>query len=168
VRDWYFCRCRLTIAIGLCCIAASAAAQEANVPANRSNWRVECANSGKALDCRAYVNIVERNTHQTITSLIVRYSAETRKPVLMVQVPLGILVSEPVSLQVDDGKPENTRVQTCTKAGCFAGEPVPDDMIAAMHGGKQFKVVFYNIKKQPVTVTIPLAGFALAYDKIKG
>jgi hypothetical protein len=30
------------------------------------------------------------------------------------------------------------------------------------------KVVFYNIKKQPVTVTISLAGFALAYDKIKG
>lgn len=54
------------------------------------------------------------------------------------------------------------------KAVCFAGSTVPDAMIAAMRSGKQLKIVFYNANEQAITVTLPLAGFALAYDKIKG
>jgi invasion protein IalB len=157
----------LGLTIGACCLAWPALAQKTDVPASASSWRVECSNNGKALDCRAVAEVVQRDNHQIITALTIRYPAATKKPVMMVQVPLGVLVSEAVTLQVDGGKSEQAKVQTCTKAGCFAGSPVPDAMIAAMRGGKQIKVVFYNVNKQPVTVTLPLAGFGLAYDKIK-
>jgi invasion protein IalB len=143
------------------------AQQKAKTPASGSSWRVECANNGKALDCRVLAEVVERDSRQIITSLTIRYPAATKKPVVMMQVPLGVLVTEPVSLQVDNDKAESTKIQTCTKAGCFAGSPVSDTMIAAMRGGKELKIVFYNVNKQPVTVTLPLAGFSLAYDKIK-
>ena len=33
-----------------------------------------------------------------------------------------------------------------------------DGLINAMLSGKQLKVVFYNVNKQPVTVTMPLAA----------
>jgi hypothetical protein len=36
-----------------------------------------------------------------------------------------------------------------------------------MQTGKQLRIVFQNGEKQAVTVTMPLAGFALAYDKVK-
>jgi invasion protein IalB len=58
-------------------------------------------------------------------------------------------------------------VQTCTQQGCFVGAPLPDAMLAAMRTGKDLKVIFANLNKQAVTVTMGLVGFGLAYDKIK-
>jgi invasion protein IalB len=133
-----------------------------------TDWRVECTNNGKALDCRAYLDVVQRDNNQVITSVTVRYPTETKKPVMMVQLPLGILVSEAVAIGVDAGQPERSTVQTCTQQGCFVGAPLPDAFINAMRTGKQLKIVFYNVNKQPVTVTISLNGFVLAYDKVKG
>jgi invasion protein IalB len=157
----------LAVFLVFCGAAAAAPAQPSEIPATGGNWRVECAASEKALDCRAVVSVVQRDNHQVIASLTVRYPRETKKPVFMIQVPLGVLVSEPVSIAVDGGKPEQTGVQTCTQAGCFAGDTASDALIAAMQNGKQLKIVFYNVNKQPVTVTLPLTGFDLAYAKIK-
>lgn len=142
-------------------------AQQSTVPATTSDWRVECTTGGKTLDCSALIDVVQRDTHQIITSITVRYPTETKRPVMLVQVPLGILVSEEISIEVDNGQTEHVKVQTCTQAGCFAGSPVSDSLISAMRTGKQLKIVFYNVQKKPVTVTLPLKGFALAYDKIK-
>lgn len=147
-------------------LAASAQAQHSNVAATGSGWQVECTSNRKALDCRAFAEVVQRDNKKVIISLTVRYPAETKKPVMMIQVPLGILVSEAIAVSVDNNQPQNTPVQTCTQAGCFAGSAMPASLIAAMRNGKELKIVFENVNKQPVTVTMPLAGFALAYDKI--
>jgi len=45
---------------------------------------------------------------------------------------------------------------------------VPDALIAKMRTGKEVKIVFNNVNHQPLTVTMPLAGFGVAYDKVKG
>ena len=149
-------------------LAATIVRAAAAEPASGSDWRVECTNNGKALDCRAYLEVVQKNNNQIVTAITIRYPAETKKPVMMLQLPLGILVSDAVTVGVDGNRPERSSVQTCTQAGCFVGAEVPNALINAMLTGKQLKVVFYNVKKQPVTVTLPLAGFALAYNKIKG
>jgi invasion protein IalB len=162
------CRWSLALVAALSTAIASALAQPSNVPASGSDWRVECTNMGKALDCRALVEVMQRDSRQVITSLTVRYPAETKKPVMMVQVPLGILVTEPIALTVDNNQPVQTAVQTCTQAGCFAGSPLSDALISTMRVGKQLTVVFQSANKQPITVTLPLAGFPMAYDKIKG
>ena len=41
------------------------------------------------------------------------------------------------------------------------------DMLAAMKSGKQLKVSFQNLAKEVITIPVPLADFATAYDKIK-
>jgi invasion protein IalB len=137
-------------------------------PGSGSNWRVECSNDGKALDCRAVQQVVTRENQQLIAGLMVRVPAETKKPVMMVHMPLGVMVSEPVGFIVDEGKPENFQIQTCNSQGCFVGTPLADVLLAAMLNGKRLRIVFQNGNKQAVTVTMPLAGFGLAYDKVKG
>jgi invasion protein IalB len=102
-----------------------------------------------------------------VAGLTVRVPAETRKPVMMVQMPLGVMVSEAVDLVVDDGKPEQFNIQTCNQQGCFVGAPLADNLLTAMRIGKQLRIVFKNGNKQAITVTLPLAGFALVYDKVK-
>jgi len=143
------------------------AQQAQQTQASGTDWRVECGNDGKALDCRAFMEVFQRDNRQLVIVFAVRYPTDTKKPVLMIQVPLGILVTEPITIAVDTNQPERAVIQTCTQAGCFAGSPASDALIASMRTGKQLKVTFANINKQPVAVTLPLAGFALAYDKIK-
>jgi invasion protein IalB len=40
-------------------------------------------------------------------------------------------------------------------------------MLAALRTGKQLKVAFQNLAKETITIPMPLADFANAYDKIK-
>jgi len=44
---------------------------------------------------------------------------------------------------------------------------VGDTLLAALRGGKELKVAFHSLTNQTVTVTMPLAGFAIAWEKIK-
>jgi len=132
-----------------------------------TGWRVECANDGKALDCRAINRVSQRENQQLITSVSVRIPPETKKPVVTIQLPLGIQLGEQATLRVDDRQPDRYPIQTCTPTGCLAGAPVSDALIGALRGGRDLKVAFSSLANQTVTVTMPLAGFALAYDKIK-
>jgi invasion protein IalB len=147
---------------------AVAAENTASLPSDGgSGWRVECANDGKALDCRAINRVNHRETQQLIAAVAIRIPPDTKKPVMTIQLPLGIQVSGNVTIRVDDGKPEHYPIQTCTQTGCLSGAPASDALIGALRSGRDVKVSFHSLTSQTVTVTMPLAGFALAYNKIK-
>jgi invasion protein IalB len=130
-------------------------------------WRLECTNEGKALDCRAFLQAVQRDSNQVVTGVTIRVPPETKKPVMMIQLPLGILVAEPMSIRVDQGNPERLAIQTCTPSGCYAGSPLSDKLLEAMRSGKQLIIAFQNNNKQTVSVDLPLAGFTPVYEKLK-
>jgi invasion protein IalB len=149
-------------------LAAAAAQDTTSLPSDGgSGWRIECANDGKALDCRTINRVHQRESQQLIAAVAVRMPPDAKKPVLMVQLPLGIQVTESVTVRVDDGKTERFPIQTCTQTGCVTAAAATDALIAAFRSGRELKVAFQSLTKQTVTVTMPLAGFALAYDKIK-
>jgi invasion protein IalB len=148
--------------------AAQAPAQNTPMASDGgTGWRVECANDGKALDCQTVNKVSQRESGQVVTAVAIRIPPDTKKPVLMVQLPLGIQVNQQVSVQVDEGKAERYPIQTCAQNGCFVAVPVADQVIGALRGGKTLKVAFQSVTSQTITVTMPLGGFALAYDKIK-
>jgi len=147
--------------------AAAAEPTTASVAAVGSSWRVECSIDGQVLDCLAVQRVVTRESQQLVAGLTVRVPAATKKPVMMVQMPLGVLVSDGVDLFIDENKPERFNIQTCNQQGCFVGAPLAEALLAAMRTGKQLRIVFKNANNQAITVTMPLAGFAIAYDKVK-
>jgi invasion protein IalB len=149
--------------------AASAAAQGTSpVPSDGgTGWRIECANDGKALDCQTINRVSQRDNRELIAAVAVRIPPSTKKPLVMIQLPLGIRVTEKVTLRVDEGQPETFPIQTCTPTGCLVGAPASGTLIGALHSGRELKVAFHNLGNQTVTITMPLAGFGLAYDKIK-
>jgi invasion protein IalB len=86
---------------------------------------------------------------------------------MMMQLPLGLSVSEPVQIRVDNGPVEKQPIQTCTAAGCFVGLPLSDKLVASMRSGTLLKVVVYDANKRAVPIDVPLLGFSLALDKVK-
>jgi invasion protein IalB len=128
-------------------------------------WRVECTGDGKTLDCRA-IQLIVRD-RQLITQVAVRYDPAAKAPVMSVLLPLGLNLTEPVLIKVDNGPPERQPIQTCDNTGCLVSMNVNDKLLAAMRAGADLKITVQDANKKPIEMALPLLGFAIAYDKTK-
>jgi invasion protein IalB len=148
--------------------APAAAAEGAN-PSAPPGWIARCssASRGAPLECAIEQSAVLTKTGQLIVLINIRVSAETRAPVGLVQLPLGLNLPAGAKLQVDDGKAFDLQIQTCEARGCYANVQISPDMLAAMKSGNQMKVSFQNLAKETIAIPMPLADFAAAYEKIK-
>jgi invasion protein IalB len=106
-------------------------------------------------------------TGQLIVLVNIRIPNDTRTPVALVQLPLGLNLPDGAKLQVDEGKVTSLPIQTCENRGCYASTPVAPELLAALKSGKQLKVSFQNLGKETITIPMPLGDFGAAYDKIK-
>lgn len=144
-------------------VTAPSSAQDASAPV--SCWRVECTSDGKVLDCRAVQQMINRDDKQLVAQLTARIAPETKAPALTIQLPLGISLTEPVQIKVDNGAVEKLPVQTCTNAGCIVSLPLKDPFLASMRNGTTLKLTLQDPNKRTINIDVPLMGFGLAYDK---
>jgi invasion protein IalB len=151
---------------------AAPAAPQAEAAANPGpspGWAARCTSASRAapLECAMEQTAVLSKTGQLIVLVNIRVPADTRAPVALVQLPLGLNLPGGAKMQVDDGKITELPIQTCEARGCYASAPIVPDLLAALRSGKQLKVSFQNLGKETITIPMPLADFAAAYDKIK-
>ena len=140
----------------------------ANAPAP-PGWVARCGSASReaSLECAIEQTAVLSKTGQVIVLVNIRVPGDSRAPQALVQLPLGLNLPAGVKLQVDDGKAIDLQIQTCENRGCFANAPIAPDLLAALKSGKQLKVSFQTLAKETITIPMPLADFAAAYDKIK-
>jgi invasion protein IalB len=145
-------------------------ADPANSPAPaQPGWAARCTSASRdaPLDCAIEQTAVLTKTGQLTVLVNIHVTSDTHMPVATVQLPLGLNLPGGLKFQVDDGKVTDLVIQTCENRGCFAGGPIAPDLLAAMRTGKQLKLSFQNLGRENITIPMPLADFAAAYDKIK-
>ena len=152
--------------------SAPPAPQAEAPPANAApqpGWIARCTSASRnaPLECAIEQTAVLSQTGQLIVLVNIRVPSDTHAPVMLVQLPLGLNLPVGAKLQVDDGKVADVQIQTCEARGCYASTPIAPDLLTAMKSGKQMKVSFQNMGKETITIPMPLADFAAAYDKIK-
>jgi invasion protein IalB len=130
-------------------------------------WRVECTGDGKTLDCRAVQQIYQRETRQLLVSVLARRAPDAKSALLTIQLPLGLNLTEPVQIKVDNGQPERQPIQTCTNIGCFVSMTANERLVAAMRTGSELKIIVQDASKKPVEMGLPLLGFGVAFDKAR-
>jgi invasion protein IalB len=132
-------------------------------------WIARCTSPSRnaPLECAIEETAVLTKTGQIIVVVNVRIPSDTRAPVALVQLPLGLNLPSGARLQIDEGKIIDLQIQTCENKGCYATTPIAPDMLATMRSGKQLKVAFQNLNNEAISIPMPLADFAAAYDKIK-
>lgn len=132
-------------------------------------WIVRCTSASREapLECAMEQNAVLTKTGQTVVLINIRIAPDTRTPIALLQLPLGLNLPVGAKLQVDEGKTFDLQIQTCENRGCYASTPIAADLLAAFRTGKQLKVSFQNMAKETITIPMPLGDFAAAYDKIK-
>ncbi len=150
------------------CLAALLIAVRAH--AQEAAWRVECTGDGKMLDCRAVQQLFQRIPNQgdrLLIAVLVRRPPDAKQAQMMIQLPLGLNLTEAVQIRVDAGTVESQPIQTCTNVGCFVSMTINDKLLAIMRTGKELKITVQDSTKKPVELALPLLGFGLAYDKVR-
>ena len=155
--------CAASAMFGIVGVMSAPAASAQDVAA----WRVECTGDGKTLDCRAVQQLFQRETRQLVLSVAVRKAGDPKAALIAIQMPLGLNLTEPILIKVDDGQPERQPIQTCTNTGCFASVTAPERLVNAMRTGKELKITFQDASKKPIELSVPLLGFGLAFDKAR-
>jgi invasion protein IalB len=149
--------------------AAEPAANGAAPAAAPPGWAARCTSASRdaPLECAIEQTAVLSKTGQLIVLINIRVPSDTHTPLATVQLPLGLNLPGGAKFQVDDGKVTDLQIQTCEARGCYAAAVIAPDELAALRSGKQLKLSFQNLAKETITIPMPLADFAAAYDKIK-
>jgi invasion protein IalB len=153
-------------------VAAPATVQAEAAPANTpspAGWVARCssASRGAPLECAIEQTAILTKTGQLVVLVNIRVTGDSHSPVALVQLPLGINLPSGAKFGVDDGHAVDLQIQTCENRGCFASTPIAPELLAALKSGKELKVSFQTLAKETITIPMPLADFAAAYDKIK-
>lgn len=167
---------------GVCVMSVSLAAGQAKPPqtppapavaaspsAPESNWITRCTSRTRAgaLECAIEQSIVKTDTRQVVVLFRIRIPAETRAPVMMTQLPLGMYLPAQLVVHVDEKKAGELPIQTCDASGCYVSAPLTADWLALLQGGKALKFSFQNLARENIDVSMPLTGFAAAYEGVR-
>jgi invasion protein IalB len=146
--------------------AAGNAAPKDDAARQEPGWTVRCDDAGEGLVCKAMQTIVLAKTRQLLLSAAVSKPAGSDNAALLLQLPHGLFNPAGVTVGIDDATPQTLAIQTCDAKGCYAGAPVTPEQLAAMKTGSKLNVVFEDLKKQKITVPVPLKGFEEATKKL--
>ncbi len=131
-----------------------------------SHWTSRCVSEARnsSVECVVEQSAIVTKTGQLLADVSVRVPADTHHPVMLIQLPVGLYLPAGVTVQIDNGKPQQITLQTCDLKGCYGAEPLPDDMLAAMKSGTRFAVSFQNTSKETVVIPFGLSNFAETYQ----
>jgi invasion protein IalB len=131
-------------------------------------WIVTCGNTKAGLDCNAAQSIVVgQGGREVRVSVAVRVPADTKTPVLLLALPLGVYLPPGVTLQFGDGGAKAIPFQSCNPGGCVAEYAITQAEIASLLNGADLALSVQTPDKASFKSRISTAGFAAAYAKIK-
>lgn len=139
--------------------------------AQHGDWDVACDPSGA--NC-AMAQIGNDSTGTPVLEVVIRKLAaplevgeRTATAVLDVITPLGVVLTEGLSITIDNGPKESAPFQICTEQGCLVREPVDDDLIKRLKLGGNAQVSVIAANQGEVKAKLSLSGFTKAYNSLK-
>jgi invasion protein IalB len=86
------------------------------------------------------------------------------KKVFRITVPLGMALANGTRVLIDQDQPLTAPFAFCVPAGCMADYDITPETVANLKKGKGLYIQAIKVDGQPLTVPLPLADFAKAYD----
>jgi invasion protein IalB len=98
-----------------------------------------------------------------IAAVIIEPEGEPKK-ILRVTLPLGMQLVHGTRVIVDNNPPAQSPYVICFQNGCMSDYDVTPEMLANLKKGQNLVVQAINSNGAPLTLPLPLAEFAKAYD----
>ena len=132
------------------------------------SWIVRCetAEAGTQSTCIMFQNVVLKTGGQPVLDFAIGYAPEDGNPTVIITLPLGIYLLPGISIQIDEGKTTNFRVEHCEPEGCRAFMKLRDARIEQLAAGARLTITFHDGERQPITVPLSLDGFGDGFQAV--
>jgi invasion protein IalB len=131
------------------------------------SWVLTCASSTIGLDCRVGQSLFIKETGQRLLSIVLRVPPDTKKPKMLLQLPLGIYLPAGASVKFGKSAAKLLPIESCDKVGCMTEYAPSDAEVAAMIKGAELTIVIQDLKREAVPIAVPMAGFSQVYQQIR-
>lgn len=135
------------------------------------SWEVACLADNT--NC-AMAQIGKDATGNPVLEMVIRKLPEPLEAggeiaiaVLDVITPLGVVLTEGLTLKIDAGDNAVAPFQVCTEQGCLVREPVAEDLINRLKRGSLATVSVVAANQGVVSSTISLSGFTAGYNSLR-
>jgi invasion protein IalB len=98
-----------------------------------------------------------------IAAVLIEADGDAKK-LLRVTLPLGVSLRPGTRVVIDSGQPMTAPYVICVPNGCVADYEASGELIAKMKTGQAINVQAISEAAQPISLSLPLADFAKAYD----
>jgi invasion protein IalB len=98
-----------------------------------------------------------------VAAVLIEPQGETKK-ILRVTLPLGMQLVHGTRVIVDQDQPLTAPYVICFTNGCMSDYDASTDMVGKLKKGQGLVVQAINSTGQPISLVLPLADFAKAYD----
>lgn len=148
--------------------AAAPAAAAPKAPAGPA-WLSGCQAASRTapLNCGMEQRLGVQQTGQLIAAMAIQVPSTTRKPTMVLQLPLGMNLAAGATLQIDANPALKVPIQSCDQSGCVAVMALPDATLAQMMAAKTMNLTVMNAGNKPIKVPFTMTGFAGVYNNIK-
>jgi invasion protein IalB len=98
-----------------------------------------------------------------VAAVVIEPEGETKK-ILRVTLPLGMLLGHGTRIIVDSNAPAQAPYVICFQNGCMSDYEVTPELLGNLKKGQNLVIQAINSNNAPITLPLPLADFAKAYD----
>lgn len=137
------------------------------------DWFVGCqqvaVDGGSVKACEMQQILEDTKSGQTIVRISVIYPHKSKKPVLRILTPLGVLLQKGLALQIDDGKAIVMPFAICVAKppACIVDGVMEDDIVSAMKRGNGGTLTLSFANNQVVKAPFSLNGFTKSITSIQ-
>ncbi len=141
--------------------------------ADDDKWKVVCKEKNDPRSChieqRLFLNKLidgtDKNVGQILSVRVFYTGKETRKPFIVMQLPLGVDLQAGMVLQIDQSPEMKAPFSKCTKEGCEVQSLLTEALLTDLKKGNTLKVGFrpFGITRTMV-VKADLVGFTRAFS----
>jgi invasion protein IalB len=145
---------------------AAAPAQPQQLPLVYSPWTKICGKDQQpnAKEVCLVIKEARLETGQFVAGAVLVEPEGDPKKMLRVTLPLGMQLQQGTRVIIDQGNPLQRPYVICFPNGCMSDYDADADMVGKLKKGQGLVVQAINAGGQPISLSLPLADFAKAYD----
>jgi invasion protein IalB len=145
----------------------AAAPQQQQIQLVYSPWTKICGKDQQQANAKEVCLVIKEarlETGQFVAgAVLVEPEGEQRK-ILRVTLPLGMQLQQGTRVIIDQGTPTQRPYVICFPNGCMSDYDADLDMVGKLKKGQGLIIQAINAGGQPISLSLPLADFAKAYD----